>query len=187
MADACKATDLLGKDVIQPQLHDTVVLPLELLVEIFSYLGTHQDLISCSRVSKAFYAAAVCPSVWKPLCHKVWRITKDHGEKWKACYTEMYMNFGRYEQCYANIRRAWDLIEKYTEEFCPMLLHGLNDGATEDDLNQAEVENLNGESQCTYQLFLQARLICKDSVVEKLCSAKRFQIPAIMDIMIKIK
>lgn len=131
--------DAQHQEITQLQL-DT--LPLELLIEIFSYLATRQDLISCCRVSKAFYTAAVSPSLWKSLCRKVWRIIKDKDENWKKCYAEMFINWGRYEKCYSNIRRAWDLIEKYTEEYCPTLLHGLSDGASEDDLNQAEIKNL---------------------------------------------
>ena len=145
MAEGSKTTDVLSKereDVIHLQLD---ALPLELLIEIFSYLDTRQDLISCSKVSKAFYSAAVSPSLWKSLCCKVWRISKDKEENWKRCYAEMYMNWGRYEQCYASIRQAWDLVEKYTEEFCPTLLHGLKDGVTEEELNQTEMQKLNSE------------------------------------------
>ena len=130
-----------GDDV---QLH-LDKLPLELLIGIFSYLDCRQDLVSCSKVSKVFYDAAVSPSLWKSLCCKVWRISKDQDENWKGCYAEMYMNWGRYEQCYASIRQAWDLVEKYTEEFCPTLLHGLNNGVTEKELNLIEMQNLNGE------------------------------------------
>jgi hypothetical protein len=152
MAEACELCPS-GSDVcIQPQSNTNIVLPLELLVEIFSHLGTRQDLILCSKVSKAFYAAAICPSLWKPLCYKIWRISENQGENWKKCYAEMYMNWGRYEGCYANIRKAWDVIEKYTEERCPMLLHGLNDGATEEELNKAELDNLHGKSASSKSL-----------------------------------
>lgn len=145
MAQGSKTTDVLSKergDDVQLHLDK---LPLELLIGIFSYLDSRQDLVSCSKVSKAFYDAAVSPSLWKSLCCKVWKISKDQEENWKGCYAEMYKNWGQYEQCYASIRQAWDLVEKYTEEFCPTLLHGLNNGVTEKELNLIEMQNLNGE------------------------------------------
>ena len=153
MAESCEFN--LG-ECVQPQSDTHIMLhTLEPLVEIFSHLGTRQDLISCSLVSKAFYAAAICPSLWKPLCYKIWRISENHGENWKKCYGEMYMKWGQYEHCYANIRKAWDLIEKYTSEFCPTLLHGLNDGATEEELNQAEKNDLHGTTlPDDYRCFL---------------------------------
>ena len=145
----------LSNEERQPQF--IAVLPLELLVEIFSYLNTRQDLISCCEVSKRFHAAAITPLLWKPLCWKVWRIDKYKDENWMQCYIDMYLDWGRYEECYADIRRAWDVIEKYTEEYCPALLHGLNNGATEEELYKAERSHFLGK--CHVQLCLTSKVV----------------------------
>lgn len=119
-------------------------LPVELLVKILSYLDTRRDLVTCCKVSKAFDDAATSPSLWKALCAKVWRLFECQSEDWKKCYADMYCDWGRYEQCYADIRMAWDRIESFTKKYCPAILQGLSPGASENDLNKAELQNLNG-------------------------------------------
>ena len=139
------SSDDSGYPVVQLQN-----LPLELLVQILSYLGNRKDLVTCFKVSKIFYAAANNSLLWKALCQKVWRIHECKDDGWKECYAKMFVNWSRYEQCYADIRTAWDRIETYAEKFCPSLLLGLRPGATEDELNKAESQNLNGESYCLH-------------------------------------
>lgn len=133
------STELNGE--YQLQLN---TLPVEVLVQIFSYLRTRQDLIACTRVSRSFYAAAVNPSLWKSLCHKVWKITDNGDESWISIYKKMFMDFGRYERCYSEIREAWDLIENYLKENCPNILAGLQEGASEDELQDSETRFLHG-------------------------------------------
>ena len=120
-------------------------LPIELLVHILSYLDNRQDLVTCFKVSKIFYSAANSPLLWKALCEKVWQIFECEDDDWKQCYINMYREWTRYEHCYAEIRSAWDRIESYAEGFCPSLLQGLKAGATEQELNRAELNNMNGE------------------------------------------
>lgn len=120
-------------------------LPVELLVEILSYLDTRQDLVTCCEVSKLFNAAANSQLLWKALCGKVWRLFKCRDDDWKGSYVHMYNDWSRYEQCYAAIRMAWDRLETFAAKYCPSILQGLSPGATEKDLNEAEMRNLNGQ------------------------------------------
>ena len=49
-------------------------LPEELLVSIFSFLGTAEDLCAVSRVCKVFNLVSSDDVLWKPLCSASWDI-----------------------------------------------------------------------------------------------------------------
>ena len=49
----------------------------------------------------------------------------DEDMSWKACFVEMYKDFGRYIDIYRPIRKAWDQILAFTKKNCPAIWNGL--------------------------------------------------------------
>ena len=120
-------------------------LPVIPLVNIFSFLGT-KDLARCCKVSSRFnYVACGLPS-WKRWCNVVWlREECCPGKTWKQLYAECHNNWGKYESCYAAIKKAWNNIEEFTKVHCPEIFASLNDGLSEEEINEVELAKLNGK------------------------------------------
>ena len=133
-------------------------LPAVPLANIFSFLEKN-DLSRCCLVCSRFNTIASSISSWKSWCSDVWCETEcPPGMTWKEHYTGLYRVWGRYQNCYADIRRAWNAIEKFTKEFSPQIFSSLNCGVTEEELAGIEEHNLNGEliSELIYGIAIQA-------------------------------
>ena len=117
-------------------------LPAVPLANIFSFLEK-DDLSRCCLVCRKFNTIASGSKSWKTWCCDVWCETIcPPGKSWKEYYYELYREWGRYEDCYADIRRAWNAIENFTKEFCPDIFASLKSGVTEDELDEVEKHSL---------------------------------------------
>lgn len=67
------------------------------------------------------------------------------GKKLKQLFSEWKANWGRYESCYASIKRAWSTIEEFLKLHCPQIYSSLNEGLTEEEINETESGKLSGK------------------------------------------
>lgn len=75
----------------------------------------------------------------------VWLLEEcPQGRSWKQLFAEWKTNWGRYESCFASIKRAWNIIEEFTKLHCPEIFTSLNDGLTEEEIDATELGRLNG-------------------------------------------
>lgn len=119
-------------------------LPVIPLVNIFSFLD-REDLARCCQVCSRFNQVVYGLPAWKTWCKEVWLIEEcPPGKNWKQLYSEWKANWARYESCYASIKRAWNIIEDFTKLYCPSIYESLNAGLTEEEINKAELKELNG-------------------------------------------
>lgn len=129
-------------------VHSTISLtqlPAVPLAAIFSFLEKN-DLSRCCLVCRRFNTIASGISLWKTWCSDVWcEEICPPGKTWKEHYYDLYCVWGRYEDSYAKIRRAWNAIEQFTKEFCPDIYTSLKSGVTEEELDETEKQKLNGK------------------------------------------
>lgn len=119
-------------------------LPSIPLVNILSFLDW-KDLLSCSQVCSRFNQVVSSHPVWKSLCKEVWLVEECPPERtWKQLFVEWTVKWGRYESCYASIRKAWNIIEDFTKCHCPSIYASLNDGLSEEEIREIEANKLNG-------------------------------------------
>lgn len=121
-------------------------LPVIPLVNIFSFLD-REDLARCSQVCCRFNQVACGLPSWKTWCKEVWLVDENEcppGKNWKQLYSEWKASWGRYESCYASIKRAWNIIEEFTKLHCPSIHASLSEGLTEEEINKTESKKLNG-------------------------------------------
>lgn len=120
-------------------------LPVIPLFKIFSFLDK-QDVAKCSQVCSRFNQVASTLPSWKKWCEDIWLVEEcPPCITWKQLFSQWQMKWGRYQSCYATIKRAWTVIEEFTRLHCPAIYASLNDGLSEEELNETEVNKLNGE------------------------------------------
>lgn len=121
-------------------------LPVIPLVNIFSFLD-REDLARCCQVCSRFNQVAYGLPAWKTWCKEVWLVEEcPPGKNWKQLFFEWKANWGRYESCYAAIKRAWNAIEEFTKLHCPQIYDSLNEGSTEEEINETESKKLIGKT-----------------------------------------
>lgn len=121
-------------------------LPIIALAKIFSFLD-REDVIRCCQVCSRFNQVASSPPMWKRWCKEVWLVEECPTDKtWKGLFFEWKASWGRYESCYASIKRAWIIIEEFTRVHCPGIHASLNDGLSEKEIDKTEQKKLNGKS-----------------------------------------
>lgn len=123
---------------------DLSSLPVIPLANIFSFLDK-KDLARCSQVCLRFNQVASGLPAWKRWCKEVWLLEEcPQGRSWKQLFAEWKTNWGRYESCFASIKRAWNIIEEFTKLHWPEIFTSLNDGLTEEEIDATELGRLNG-------------------------------------------
>lgn len=121
-------------------------LPIIPLVNIFSFLD-REDLVRCCQVCSRFNQVAYGLPVWKTWCKEVWLVEEcPPGKNWKQLFSEWKASWGRYESCYASIKRAWNIIEEFTKLHCRQIYDSLNEGLTEEEINETESKKLIGKT-----------------------------------------
>lgn len=116
-------------------------LPSLPLLEILSYLSLN-DLLTVSLVNRHWLSHSEEDSVWKKFTSKTWLISslpgKKEGETFKRIYIEYAQTFGKYRSCYAKVFGAWQRITDWLKDNAPAILDTLNQGLTEDQMDQIE-------------------------------------------------
>ena len=119
-------------------------LPVIPLANIFSFLNK-EDVARCSQVCSRFNQVASSLPAWKTWCNEIWLVEEcPQGKTWKQLFSEWKTNWGRYESCYASIKRAWIIIEEFTKLHCPGIYDSINGGLTEEEIDMTELRKLNG-------------------------------------------
>lgn len=137
-------TNLFHKMATRNVDPDFSKLPEIPLVNILSCLNL-EDLSMCCLVCSRFNQVANGLSLWKKWCREVWVVYEcPEGKSWKRLYFERDKDWGRYKSCYADIRKAWNIIEDFTREKCPEIYASLKPGIAEDELRRAEERKLEG-------------------------------------------
>lgn len=140
-------------------------LPAIPLVNVLSFLD-RKDLFSCSQVCSRFNQVVSDLPVWKSWCNEVWLVGEcPPGITWKQLFVEWKAKWGRYESCYATIRKAWNIIEDFTKLHCPNIYASLNDGLSEEEIRETEANKLNGcslpnELRCSIRIHNGQQLVC---------------------------
>ena len=119
-------------------------LPVIPLANILSFLN-REDLFRCCQVCSRFNQVACNLPVWKIWSRDVWLVEEcPPGKTWKQLFMEWKAKWGRYESCYASIKKAWNIIEDFTKLHCPSIYASLNDGLTEEEISETEANKFNG-------------------------------------------
>ncbi|XP_075925598.1 F-box only protein 3 isoform X3 [Petromyzon marinus] len=81
-------------------------------------------------------------ALWKAQCRRYWLVRRLPAgvASWRECFREMFRDLGRYVGCYAEIKGAWNDLEKFLGENCPALLGNLREGILESVLDSLEAQ-----------------------------------------------
>ncbi|XP_064399936.1 F-box only protein 3-like [Halichondria panicea] len=109
---------------------------------IFSYL-TPQDLCRLGGVCQYWRSSVTqCNQLWKRHCRKVWfqhELPSD-CDSWYQSWLRMAREYGRYINCYADVKRAWCRIEEFLLAHKIVINVELTEKRTEDEITKAEQE-----------------------------------------------
>jgi F-box protein 3 len=113
-------------------------LPSDPLLHILSYLS-YKDLATCCQVCHKLKDLTSNNCLWKRPCRIYWGITECPADiSWRDQFLAWYHNFGQYFTVYMAVRRAWNQIEGYMQTHCPKIYQTITDGASEQELDDAE-------------------------------------------------
>lgn len=130
------------------------MLPDEIFLNIFSYLPVN-DLNRISRVSSLFSKLSSDDMLWKIHCARDWRLyINDEPNNWKQKYIDHYKKFGKYISCYSVVKKLWNRLERWMTLNVPKMLSSLQDGASEEQLDEVEAKyqiKYSLEARCFYR------------------------------------
>ncbi|XP_075925599.1 F-box only protein 3 isoform X4 [Petromyzon marinus] len=112
--------------------------PLLLVLGMLDYT----DLLRCGMVCRRLRQLVEHDALWKAQCRRYWLVRRLPAgvASWRECFREMFRDLGRYVGCYAEIKGAWNDLEKFLGENCPALLGNLREGILESVLDSLEAQ-----------------------------------------------
>ncbi|XP_061422385.1 F-box only protein 3 [Lethenteron reissneri] len=112
--------------------------PLLLVLGMLDYT----DLLRCGMVCRRLRQLVEHDALWKAQCRRYWLVRRLPAgvASWRECFREMFRDLGRYVGCYAEIKGAWNDLEKFLGENCPALLGNVRDGILESVLDSLEAQ-----------------------------------------------
>lgn len=163
-------------------------LPIIALAKIFSFLD-REDVIRCCQVCSRFNQVASSPPMWKRWCKEVWLVEECPTDKtWKGLFFEWRASWGRYESCYASIKRAWIIIEEFTRVHCPGIHASLNDGLSEKEIDKTEQKKLNGcklptDLRCSLRIHNGQRLV-SPGLIGSMAISNHYQSESLLELSV---
>ncbi|XP_064490226.1 F-box only protein 3-like isoform X3 [Ornithodoros turicata] len=136
-------------------------MPSEILINICAYLD-YKDLVRCSRINRRLRDVCAHDAHWKRLCNKYWLETElPEDTTWKLHFFSLYRHLRRYAHCYAQIKSAWQKIQHFMKENCPVIFQSIREGTSEERLDEAERKlgvRLPDDLRCSYRIHNGQRL-----------------------------
>ncbi|XP_068686569.1 F-box only protein 3-like [Montipora foliosa] len=165
-------------------------LPVVPLSKIFSFLGK-EDVAKCSQVCSRFSQVASSLPSWKKWCEDIWLVDEcPPGTTWKQLFSQWQTEWGRYESCYASIKRAWAVIEEFIRLHCPAIHASLNEGLTEEELAETEVNKLNGlqlpnDLRCSLRIRNGQRLV-SPGLIGSMAISNHYQSECLLELSVAL-
>lgn len=163
-------------------------LPVIPLANIFSFLDK-EDVARCSQVCSRFNQVASSLPAWKTWCNEIWLVEEcPQGKTWKQLFSEWKTNWGRYESCYASIKRAWIIIEEFTKLHCPGIYDSINGGLTEEEIDMTELRKLNGcklptDLRCSLRIHNGQRLV-SPGLIGSMAISNHYQSESLLELSV---
>lgn len=115
-----------------------LLLPDETLLQILRYFH-YKDIVSVSSVCSRLRTLAADDILWRWQCQHYFISTSlDNDHTWQQHFIRLYIDYGKYLSVYKQMRHAWNRLENFVKQNCPVIWHSLQEGIEENYLNSLE-------------------------------------------------